>query len=312
MHWKTKARIQKAVSLLPHDVSYSTYYWIQRHLGRLRRVNPIDLLQAGVETWTRIRETGTDPIGKEFLEVGTGRAPIVPMAYWLMGARGCTTIDLNRYMKGELIRESVAYLAENLMEVTTLFGPHLDTQRLDELLRYHASPAYSTQGFLELCGIRYIAPGDAASTGLEPASIDFHTSYNVLEHIPAEVLREILREGTRILRPGGLFVHRVDYSDHFSHSDRSISAINFLQYSDAEWDSYAGNRYMYMNRLRHDDFVSLFETSGLRTLLDMPHTNERVLALLRSNAFPLHARYREKSEAMLAVTGAWIVSQPQA
>ena len=93
MHWKTKARIQKAVSLLPHDVSYSTYYWIQRHLGRLRSINPVDLLQAGVETWTRIREAGSDPVGKVFLEVGTGRAPIVPMAYWLMGAEGSITID---------------------------------------------------------------------------------------------------------------------------------------------------------------------------------------------------------------------------
>jgi SAM-dependent methyltransferase len=278
----------------------------------LRSINPVDLLQAGVETWTRIREAGSDPTGKVFLEVGTGRAPIVPMAYWLMGAKGCITIDLNRYMKGELIRESVAYLADNLMEITTLFGPYLDTQRLDDLLRCHASTGYSTEGFLELCGIRYIAPGDAASTGLEAGSIDFHTSYNVLEHIPMEVLREILHEGTRILRPGGLFVHRVDYSDHFSHSDRSISAINFLQYSDDEWKGYAGNRYMYMNRLRHDDFVSLFETAGLSTLLDMPHTNERVLALLRSGAFPLHTRYQDKSEAMLAITGAWIVSQPQA
>lgn len=312
MHWKTKARIQKAVSLLPHDVSYSAYYWIQRHLGRLRSINPVDLLQAGVETWTRIREAGSDPVGKVFLEVGTGRAPIVPMAYWLMGAEGSITIDLNRYLKGELIRESVAYLADNRAEIERVFGAYLETRRLDELLGYHASPDYSTEGFLKLCGIRYIAPGDAASTGLEGSSIDFHTSYNVLEHIPIEVLRQILHEGARILRPGGLFVHRVDYSDHFSHSDRSISAINFLQYSDAEWKDYAGNRYMYMNRLRHDDFVALFEAAGLRTLLDMPHTNERVLALLRSGAFPLHARYQDKSEAMLAVTGAWIVSQPGA
>ena len=50
----------------------------------------------------------------------------------------------------------------------------------------------------------------------------------------------------------------VDYSDHFSHSDQTISSINFLRYSDDEWQRYAGNRYMYMNRLRHDDVLALF------------------------------------------------------
>lgn len=308
MHWKTKARIQQVVSLLPHDVSYSAYYWIQRHLGRLRSVDPSDLLQAGVEAWNRLLQTGANPLDKTFFEVGTGRAPIVPMAFWLMGASGTVTIDLNRYVKSEVIRDSVAWMARHRGETEQIFGPLLVRKRLEELLRHHASPDDSIEGFMTLCGIRYIAPGDAASTGLEVDSVDFHTSYNVLEHIPAEVLRAILEEGKRILRPGGLFMHRVDYSDHFAHSDTSISAINFLQYSDQEWDRYAGNRYMYMNRLRHDDFMGLFTSAGLRNVLEMPHVNPRVKALLETGGFPLHASYREKPDATLAITGAWIAS----
>ena len=49
-----------------------------------------------------------------------------------------------------------------------------------------------------------------------------------------------------------------------------IYPINFLQYSDAKWDRYADNRYMYMNRLRHDDFLALFHSSGHKILATEP------------------------------------------
>jgi hypothetical protein len=65
---------------------------------------------------------------------------------------------------------------------------------------------------------------------------------------------KIINEGNRILSEEGLFVHLIDCSDHFSHNDKSISRINFLQYNVTQWNKLAGNRYVYVNRLRHDDF----------------------------------------------------------
>jgi hypothetical protein len=64
------------------------------------------------------------------------------------------------------------------------------------------------------------------------------------------------------VRAGGLFVHFIDHSDHFSHSDATISPINFLKHCESDWQGYAGNRYMYMNRLRHDDMIELIRESG--------------------------------------------------
>ena len=84
-----------------------------------------------------------------------------------------------------------------------------------------------------------------------------HISYTVFEHIPAPILSDILSEAQRVLRPSGLAIHLIDYSDHFAHSDASISAINFLQYDDAAWSRLADNPYMYMNRLRADDYPAL-------------------------------------------------------
>ncbi|HUB91328.1 MAG TPA: hypothetical protein VMA74_16515 [Dyella sp.] len=308
MYWKTKATLQNAVSRLPSESSYATYYWLQRHFGGLRNINPMARLRAGIETWRQIEKLGREPANRTFFEVGTGRVPMTPLAYWLMGAKKVITIDLNPYLKTELTQECLQYIAEHVEETEAAFGAQLDRKRFDTLLYFQRQDCFRLQHLLDLCHISYIAPGDAARTGLNPASIDFHTSFNVFEHIPRHVLAAILSEGNRIISDTGLFVHRVDYSDHFSHSDTHISPINFLQYSDAQWDRYAGNRYMYMNRLRHDDFLALFEAAGHTVLATEPTVDETSLTLLREGMLGIDERFAGKTAEVLATTESWIVS----
>ncbi|HUA82021.1 MAG TPA: hypothetical protein VL997_16710 [Dyella sp.] len=307
MHWKAKATLQNAVSRLPSESSYATYYWLQRHFGGLRRINPVARLRAGIETWRQIEKLGRDPLDKTFFEVGTGRVPMTPVAYWLMGAKRVVTIDLNPYLKEELTRECLQYIASHVEEMQVLFGPRLNRNRFEALLDLQRQDEFDLQKALDLFHITYIAPGDATRTGLDAGVIDFHTSFNVFEHIPRHVLLAILAEGNRIISDTGLFVHRVDYSDHFSHSDMRISPINFLQYSDTEWDRYAGNRYMYMNRLRHDDFLALFESSSHTILAVKPTVDELSLKLLRDGRLTVDARFGDKTDEVLATTESWIV-----
>lgn len=276
--------------------------------GGLREINPVRRLSAGVETWKRITRQGYEPLGKIFFEVGTGRVPLVPLAFWLMGAEKTITVDLNPYLKKELVIESLRYIATHRDEIENLFGELLDRKRLQSLLMF-TELDFSLRAFLDLCHIEYVAPGNAASTGLPPQSIDFHTSYTVLEHIPPNVLTQILKEGGRLISNTGLFVHRIDYSDHFSHSDKTISAINFLQYSDDKWSRYAGNRYMYMNRLRHDDFLTLFESSGQCILDTEQDTDQPLLALLNDGALTVAEKFSDKTKEILAVRASWIVSK---
>lgn len=309
MHWKLKARMQRVVSLLPSDASYATYYWLQRRFGALRVTSPIGRLTAGIQTWERIKKLGWDPTGKTFLEIGTGRAPIVPLAYWLMGAEGVITIDVNPYLKSDLIKESLRYITDHRNDIERLFGAALITERLNVLIQFHKGLQFTTDDFLKLCGITYIAPGDAAQTRLMDRSVDFHTSYTVLEHIPLPVLEKIFEEGNRIITDNGLFIHMIDYSDHFAHSDSSISPINFLQYCNAEWERYAGNRYMYMNRLRHDDFMALVESAGHRMLSTETIVDQRVAELIRCGKLRLDDRFKNKPDDILSITEAWLVSQ---
>lgn len=310
MHWKLKAIIQNAIAVLPSSASYAAYYWTQRRIGALRKIDPTGRLVAGIEICQRIRAQGRNPVGGVFLEVGTGRVPFAPLAYWLMGAEETFTLDLNRYLREELVEESVRQISRNWTRIEQLFGGLIITSRFKELQRYSQKREFTTHGLLDLCRIKYLAPANAATTQLPDKSIDFHTSYTVLEHIPPAELRNILREGRRLLRERGLFVHLVDYSDHFSHSDPKISAINFLQYSDRTWSMYAGNRYMYMNRLRHDDFVDLFSSESRRLLDIEPYVDPRSEQLLASGRLQLNEKFESKSRDTLSVSSSWFVSTP--
>jgi predicted fused transcriptional regulator/phosphomethylpyrimidine kinase len=55
-------------------------------------------------------------------------------------------------------------------------------------------------------------------------------------------------------------------SDHFQHQDKSISSINFLRYSDEEWEKIAGNQFAYCNRMRASDYLALFREAGFDVL----------------------------------------------
>ena len=202
-------------------------------------------------------------------------------------------------MKEELVRADLDYLIKNKTEIENLFENRIFNNRLE-----FVESSYQIKSLLEFLNIKYIAPGDASHLNLPNSSVDFHTSYNVLEHIPPEIIKAILKEGQRILKQDGIFIHCIDYSDHFSHSDKSISSVNFLQFSDNYWDKIAGNRYMYMNRLRHDDFIDLFQNLNCEILVDEPNIDESLL--LQKSGFKLDAKFSSKSDEAITIIGSWI------
>jgi len=72
-------------------------------------------------------------------------------------------------------------------------------------------------------------------------------------------------ETQRLLRPGGISVHTIDYSDHYARSDSRIDRFNFLTFDDRAWRKH-DSAFQFVNRLRHSDYVRIFESSGLRIL----------------------------------------------
>jgi len=307
MNWKTKAFIQNIIALLPSAFSYEFYYQLQRRFGSLKKFNPEGRLNSGVGIAKQLRSLGMEIKNKSVFELGTGRAPLAPLAFWLMGASKITTVDLNPYVKSELVEDSIKYISENRERIEKLFGEYLITERLEKLISLSGNK-FDLKDFFELCSIEYKAPCDASETYLAESSIDYFVSCAVMEHIPSGKLKMIIDEGNRILKDNGVFINYIDYHDHFATGDKNISAINFLQYSESEWEKFAGNRYMYMNRLRHDDYIGLFEKAKHKILAVNTTVDKRSEELLKKGSFVLDKRFTYKDINVLAVTGAMIAT----
>lgn len=309
MHWMIKAGIQNSVALLPDPLSNQVYYAIQRRFGGLRAISVEDKLRQGIEVAERAEHNGLRVADARVLEVGTGRRLNLPLSLWLQGAQDITTVDLNPYLRPELVHEDLRQIRDERVRVEALFGERLVHARLRKLLSL--ADDFNLDRLLDTCSIRYLSPGDAARVELEDGVIDLHVSYEVFEHIPGPVLEAILREGSRLLSAKGLLVHYIDFSDHFSHSDQGIGPINFLQYGERAFGLLAGNRYMYMNRLRLDDFRRLYARAGQRVLEQVAAPDAATAQRLAHGKPPLAPAFAAKSPDILATLNAWLVSRPE-
>ncbi len=274
------------------------YFAIQRTAGGLRpgRISPVEWFKAGVQMVEWAESAGRSVEGKRFLEVGTGRMVNVPTALWLCGAARTVTVDLNPYLSDKLVAESNQYLRQNKDEVLKLFGSKAEKtefqNRFDQLVNFKGGLAE----LLKLTGIEYHSPADATRLSLPDGSVDFHISNTVLERISG-----ILREARSVLAPGGLLVHFIDPSDHFSHDDDSITAVNFLQFDQRAWDNWAGNQFMYHNRLRSHQHLELFERAGVRVLRHETSIDDKAFSALR-NIFRLDENFKRFPPEELAIT----------
>jgi len=301
--WKVKAFIQNIISLFPDRVSSKIYFYIQKKFGNLRSPKCDVGINAGLDVWKKILEQGETPIDKIFFELGTGRTPMLPLTLWLMGAKKIITVDLNFYYKKKMFRDCVNFLLDDLNRTHRIFDGYLLESRLNILCKNRGSNID-----LNSIGIEYISPQDAGLLNISTGFVDYYVSHNVLEHIHKKVIKSILSEGVRVLSKDGMFIHRIDYSDHFSHSDKSISAINFLQYSDFLWSLYASNRFMYMNRIRHDDFLNILSKFCQNILSIDVEIDSKITDLLGNNQLLLDKQFRNKSIEILSITSALVVS----
>ena len=208
----------------------------------------------------------------------------------------------NRYLSDVLVQESLDFVKAHEQESLEALNGR-GGNRLGELVNFKGG----LNEMMALANILYKSPADATKLDFPAGSIDFHVSYAVLEHMPREIIEATLSEARRVLRPDGLLLHVIDPSDHFSHDDDSITAINFLQFTEDEWRRLAGNRFMYHNRLRAHEYVQLFEKAGFEILLNKQITDDRSLSALQ-NGFRLDPRFQKINVEQLAVRNITLVA----
>lgn len=308
MRWQTKALIQRLVAFLPQDLAERIYYRIQRSAGAYRSIEPWEHLSAARDLAEVAVRHGVSVNGAAVLEVGTGPRLLVPIALWLLGARHITTVDVHQYLKGELVFKDLEQIARSTDRVRTALsfpGGTVQDDRLQFLCRWGGK----LDRLLSDLSIEYRAPADAGALQDPPLTYDIHVSRSVLEHVPRRDLARILLEAKRVLRRSGVLVHLVDFSDHFAHVDPTISSINFLRFSDGQWQRLAGNQFAYHNRLRADDFESLFRENGLAVAESRLIVDEKALSEFE-RGFPIHAQFQSRDRSRLACREGLFVLHP--
>jgi SAM-dependent methyltransferase len=173
------------------------------------------------------------------IEFGAGTDLLCPLLLSNAGAREVIALDLTRLASADRVNNVIRQLRGKLPGE----WPEISDVDGDLFAKYR---------------IRYMAPGDARATGLADASVDMVCSTSTLEHIPENAIRSILKEARRILKPTGVASFIIDYHDHYASGDRSISRFNFYRYGHALWRIFNPGMH-YQNRLRHSDFLKLFD-----------------------------------------------------
>jgi hypothetical protein len=276
MNWRVKGVIQNVLSAIPQGTRINDM--LQRTLGGLRNFDR--QVAAKVSDWSifmdHLAALSIRVEGLRLAEIGTGWFPTLPLCFSLAGAAACETFDLHRHLNQRLTAKLVGALRSQLPVVAAAASRPIGdvTREYEQLARFTSLPE-----ILAHAGIRYHAPADATRTCLPDQSVDVIFSNSVLEHVPADAIRAMLRESKRILRKGGVTIHCVNCGDHYAYFDRNITPINYLTYSESHWRRW-NNQLQYQNRLRPSDFVEMGQAAGLEIVLNHYRPREDLKAAL--------------------------------
>ncbi len=193
-------------------------------------------------------------------EFGAGYDLVIPIIFSFMNFEKVHCVDIKNKISAFLINNIIQRLSNN-----SEIGNLTPKSNLVADLTFSNVTSILKDNFR----IYYKAPMDAACTNLPDESIDLIVSNATLEHVPKESIKRILKEAYRILKPGGVLSHSIDYKDHWAYTDSSLSYYDFLKYSEKEW-KYRNPDLNYQNRLRHRDYEELFIGAGFKIVKNDP------------------------------------------
>jgi len=200
------------------------------------------------------------------LDLGTGWHPIIPLGLFLCGAREIWSLDIEPLLRASGLKRTLDYYCDygRRRELRKLL-PAFQAERLAQLdsLRGDALQ-FSPADLLKRINFHVLVK-DAQKTGLPDGCVDFFFSSGVLHHIPRPVLEGIIAEFRRLARPGAIMTHRINLRDQFSSFDSSITPVNFLRYTAAQW-RWLDSPLISQSRLRISDYRRIFTEAGFQML----------------------------------------------
>jgi SAM-dependent methyltransferase len=299
MNWRVKWALQSVFSTVPLGLhlNYLTQRYVTRSLPGSEQdiASALERARRHVALYTEFSEP---PLGaSHWYEFGAGINLVDPLSRYVLGVERQTVIDLSPLARAWLVQDAAARLATRL-EARDRRNIPIKLVGIPDPWRQLAAST----------GIDYIAPEDARNSRLESGSVDCVTSNNTLEHIPRPDLIKIFAECARVLKSSGVMISQIDYQDHYSYFDRSISVYNFLRYGEGRWKLYSPSL-QFQNRLRHCDYLAILREMGWELLqVETPPVTPSDRTALA--AVPLAPAFRSYEPEQLAIRKGLLVARP--
>ena len=233
INWKLKSILYRIFSYLKLNL---LFYLIQKHITKTSRIN----LEKVNDIWKFHVNVIKKHNLQALLEIGAGKSleQNIYLAYLFNNEVKQTVIDVTKMVDLNLFNEANKQISKIL-----------STKKKEEVK--------TIKDLENFYNIRYLAPFKLDQFLESNEKFDICISTNTLEHIPEKDLNNIFFTLKKIISENKFVSSIIDYSDHYSHTDKNISKLNFLKYSDHSWQKY-NNPYLYQNRLRHQDYEKIF------------------------------------------------------
>lgn len=250
---------------------------MQDHLGEHRHLassTRFDNAELFLRKTLRLTEGQQDPL---VVEIGTGWIPAVPLTLLVAGLR-VDTYDVTRHVDAKLFmrtRDVLRSRSERLAQAAGL----PESVVADQLEAIATVEDFATAARRLRGG--YAAPVDTTCLPYAADEVDVVLSNLVLQCIPREVLRPVLAETFRILKPGGYAIHRLYLGDEYAGRDPQRDRLHYLTYSERTWQRWFCHRLKHLNRLRAPHFLDLFAEIGFEVWHSERHVDQASLAHLQ-------------------------------
>ena len=240
--WKMKSAIFREIDRFS---LHGLLYLLQKHVTGRAKVS----IRSISENW-QTHAANLAPLGRgRIVEFGAGKS-LSQNIYLSKQVGSQVLVDIFPMLDMDLFNEAARQIS-----------------LLDPEIPYR--PCSTPQDIEKAYGIAYRAPVDMSRSGFADDSFDGCISTNTLEHIPREAILAIFTELRRVIRPGGLISAIIDYSDHYSHTDRSLHPLNYLTFTEAGFRRH-NHAVHYQNRLRHFDYLDIFRSLNYEILEQVP------------------------------------------
>jgi len=239
INWKLKSVIYRILSFFN---LYGLLFFIQKKVTKRSNIN----FKEVVFYWDYHLNFLKENNSKKVLEIGAGKslAQNIYLSYKFNQNLEQTLIDVSNMIDFELI--------------------NLANERISQILGVTKISFINTLDDLkEKFNINYLAPMTLDKIVEDKFKFDACISSSTLEHISKEQLEKYFSMLPKIIKKDGIVSAAIDYSDHYSHTDKNITNLNFLKFSESEWRKY-NTPMLFQNRLRHQDYRKFFRSMGYK------------------------------------------------